>query len=74
MKAPDGDTDMPTGWQVIQWVGFEFHSWSPLWKQHPDWVLKQANDDPWHGKYAWAKAPSGAVACRSGSETTSTSV
>lgn len=39
------------GMDVVQWVGFEFHSWSPLWKEHPDWVLRQANGAPWDAGY-----------------------
>jgi len=54
------DTAHQHGLHVIQWVAFELHSWSPLWKQHPEWVLKQASGDPWHAKYAWAE---GALWC-----------
>jgi hypothetical protein len=50
MKALTGAA-RAAGLQVMQWFSFHFSKFSPLWKQHPDWVLREANGDPWDGNY-----------------------
>jgi hypothetical protein len=39
------------GLKVFQWFGFQFARFSPLWKEHPEWVLREQNGDPWDGAY-----------------------
>ena len=39
------------GIRIWQWFGMQFDKQSPLWKDHPDWVLREANGDPWDGAY-----------------------
>ena len=39
------------GIEMWQWFGMEFNAKSPLWKDHPEWVLREANGDPWDGNY-----------------------
>ena len=44
------------GLALFQWFGFHRSAFAPLWKEHPDWVLREANGDPWDGAYRtlWA--------------------
>lgn len=37
--------------RMWQWFGMQFDAGSPLWKEHPDWLLREANGDPWDGDY-----------------------
>ncbi|HEY8666648.1 MAG TPA: hypothetical protein VIL86_08295 [Tepidisphaeraceae bacterium] len=60
------DAARQLGLGVVQWVGLEFHAWSPLWKQHPDWVLRKADGDPWSARYSWAQGALWAGRIRSG--------
>lgn len=41
---------------IYQWFGMQFARYSPIWKEHPDWLLREANGDPWDAKYdvLWA--------------------
>ncbi len=39
------------GIEVYQWFGMQFSKFSPVWKEHPDWLLREANGDPWDGNY-----------------------
>ena len=39
------------GVEVYQWFGMQFAKYSPVWKEHPEWVLREANGDPWDGNY-----------------------
>ncbi|MEX0653442.1 MAG: hypothetical protein WD534_06255 [Phycisphaeraceae bacterium] len=44
------------GMDVFQWIGFHLSAKSEIWRQHPDWVLRQASGRPWDGGYGslWA--------------------
>ena len=44
------------GVSVYQWFGMQFARYSAIWKQHPDWLLREANGDPWDANYEslWA--------------------
>ncbi len=44
------------GLDLHQWFSFHFSRHAPMWTEHPDWVLKEANGDPWDGNYGtlWA--------------------
>jgi hypothetical protein len=39
------------GMEVFQWAGFQFSKFSPMWKEHPEWLLREQNGDPWDGGY-----------------------
>ena len=39
------------GIRMWQWCGMALHNCSPVWKQHPDWILHEANGDPWDAAY-----------------------
>ena len=39
------------GMRTFQWFGFQLSKYSPVWKKHPDWLLREANGDPWDGNY-----------------------
>jgi|GEM_PF-1118600 len=39
------------GLRLMQWFSFHLSRHAPLWKTHRDWVLKEANGDPWDGNY-----------------------
>ena len=45
-----------SGIELSQWFSFHFSKYSPLFVAHPDWVLKEANGDPWDANYhsLWA--------------------
>jgi hypothetical protein len=40
-----------SGMRVFQWCGMQRSKFAPLWKEHPDWVLREANGDPWDAGY-----------------------
>lgn len=39
------------GLTIFQWFGFQHAKFAPVWKEHPDWLLREANGDPWDGAY-----------------------
>ncbi|HUS57961.1 MAG TPA: hypothetical protein VM141_04840 [Planctomycetota bacterium] len=39
------------GIRMWQWFGLEFDMKSRLWAEHPEWILREANGDPWDGGY-----------------------
>lgn len=39
------------GLRLMQWFSFHLSKYAPIWEKHPDWVLKEANGDPWDGNY-----------------------
>ncbi len=39
------------GFDFFQWFSFHISRASPIWKEHPDWLLREANGDPWDGNY-----------------------
>jgi hypothetical protein len=39
------------GLALFQWFGFQFSNYAPIWKKHPEWLLREANGDPWDGAY-----------------------
>jgi hypothetical protein len=45
------DAAHAAGLRVYQWFGFQFARFSPLWKEHPEWLLREADGDPWDGNY-----------------------
>lgn len=36
---------------IFQWFSFHLSKHAPVWKEHPDWVMREANGDPWDGNY-----------------------
>lgn len=40
-----------SGIRLMQWFSFHLSRFAPIWREHPDWVLKEANGDPWDGNY-----------------------
>ncbi len=45
------DVAAQCGLRLMQWYSFHLSRFAPVWKTHPDWVLKEANGDPWDGAY-----------------------
>jgi len=45
------DTAHGQNLKVYQWFGFQFARFAPVWKEHPEWVLREQNGDPWDGNY-----------------------
>ena len=45
------DTAEANGLRLMQWFSFHLSRMAPVWKEHPDWVMKEANGDPWDGNY-----------------------
>ena len=39
------------GVRLMQWFSFHLSRYAPVWKDHSDWVMKEANGDPWDGNY-----------------------
>lgn len=39
------------GLRLMQWFSFHLSRYAPVWKDHPEWVLRQADGDPWDGSY-----------------------
>lgn len=39
------------GIRMFQWFAFHLSRYAPVWQEHPDWVLREANGDPWDGAY-----------------------
>lgn len=39
------------GLGLFQWFGFQHSTFAPVWKKHPDWILREAGGDPWDGSY-----------------------
>lgn len=39
------------GLRLMQWFSFHLSKYAPVWKEHPDWVIREANGDPWDGNY-----------------------
>jgi len=39
------------GLRVFQWFAPQLSKYAPVWKEHPDWLLREANGDPWDGNY-----------------------
>ena len=39
------------GLRMFQWFAPQLSRYAPVWKQHPDWLLREANGDPWDGNY-----------------------
>ncbi|MGE9291777.1 MAG: hypothetical protein ACQKBT_12335, partial [Puniceicoccales bacterium] len=40
------------GLQLMQWYSFHLSRHAPIWKDHPDWLLREANGDPWDSNYS----------------------
>jgi hypothetical protein len=40
----------------MQWFSFHLSKYAKVWKEHPDWLLREANGDPWDASYSglWA--------------------
>jgi hypothetical protein len=45
------DAAESAGLRLMQWFSFHLSQYAPIWKEHPDWILKEANGDPWDGNY-----------------------
>lgn len=45
------DTAQANGLRLMQWFSFHLSKRAPIWKEHPEWVMKEANGDPWDGNY-----------------------
>lgn len=45
------DAAHASGLSIYQWFGMQFSKHSPLWREHPEWLLREANGDPWDGNY-----------------------
>jgi hypothetical protein len=45
------DAAHAAGLAVYQWFGFQMARYAPVWKEHPGWLLREQNGDPWDGRY-----------------------
>ena len=45
------DSARSTGLELYQWFSFHLSKHAQVWKDHPDWVLREAGGDPWDGNY-----------------------
>ncbi|EIQ01381.1 hypothetical protein OpiT1DRAFT_05957 [Opitutaceae bacterium TAV1] len=36
---------------VYQWFSFHLSRHAPVWKEHPDWVMKESGGEPWDASY-----------------------
>jgi hypothetical protein len=39
------------GLRLMQWFSFHLSKFATVWKDHPDWLLREASGDPWDGGY-----------------------
>jgi hypothetical protein len=39
------------GLKIFQWYGFQFARYAQIWKDHPEWLLREQHGDPWDGRY-----------------------
>lgn len=55
MKAL-GDVAKSVGMGIFQWYSFHLSKLAPIWKEHPEWVLREANGDQYDANYGslWA--------------------
>lgn len=37
--------------RIAQWFSFQLSQNAPVWKEHPDWLVHQANGTPWNASY-----------------------
>lgn len=44
-------TAQAAGLRLFQWFAPQLSRYAPIWKQHPDWLLREANGDPWDAGY-----------------------
>jgi len=45
------DDARKAGVGIFQWFSFHLYKHAQVWKDHPDWVLREANGDPWDANY-----------------------
>nr|MBA3686420.1 hypothetical protein [Planctomycetota bacterium] len=36
---------------LFQWFSFHLSKYAPVWKDHPEWILREANGDPYDANY-----------------------
>lgn len=46
-----GEAAAAAGVGMFQWYSFHLSMKAPIWKEHPDWVLREANGDPYDANY-----------------------
>ena len=46
-----GDAAKAAGLRVFQWYSFQLSSFAPVWKEHPEWLMREQGGDPWDGAY-----------------------
>lgn len=44
------------GIRLYQWFSFQLSRDAPVWKKHPDWILRKPSGEPWNANYdeLWA--------------------
>jgi len=45
------DAAHAAGVEMYQWFALQLAKFSPVWQEHPEWLLREANGDPWDGNY-----------------------
>ena len=45
------DAARAVGMGIYQWFAPQLSKYAPVWKEHPDWLMREANGDPWDGAY-----------------------
>ncbi|NLB70054.1 MAG: hypothetical protein GX804_10330, partial [Lentisphaerae bacterium] len=50
------DAAKKAGLRIAQWFSFQLSQNAPIWKEHPEWLVHQANGSPWNASYRelWA--------------------
>jgi hypothetical protein len=44
-------TAAKAGVRIFQWYAPQLSRFAPVWKEHPEWLLREANGDPWDAGY-----------------------
>ena len=45
------DAARAVGIGIYQWFAPQLSKYAPVWKEHPEWLLREANGDPWDASY-----------------------
>ncbi|MBN8526077.1 MAG: hypothetical protein J0M02_12145, partial [Planctomycetes bacterium] len=46
-----GAVAQAAGVGMFQWYSFHLSKFAPVWREHPDWMLREANGDPYDANY-----------------------
>lgn len=46
-----GEAARAAGIGMFQWYSFHLSKYAPVWREHPEWMLREANGDPYDANY-----------------------